>query len=275
MDPIVTSILCSLFADTAYDAFKSMFDLNKTVESKLQQSFEKALREWSVSTKDREKYDITDFSQFLKYLDPKVQSESEEIKELIDLWKEEILKDDLCSRYILHLKIDQLLINTEKDPKDEITEEEFRKNNDRNTVKLLLEAFDFDMMHEFCCSDPELLNQDIPTCCDIWGFIIASPTYRIYDQELENLINSVFEPWSKAIELGMYYYYPSEGTRFYKFHRLSNRRYPSKEAEAAYHKIIELKSQIYPHLRPLANHIKDYLCLDPSEYAMKGFTFKS
>lgn len=271
MDPVITSILCSLFADTTYDSFKSYFELNKTIESKLQKSFEKALREWSVPNKEREKFEITDYSSFLQLLDPKSTPESEEIKELIDLWKEQILKDDLCSRYILHLKVDKLLLNTEKGSEYYPTEEEFRKNNDRSTVKMLLGAFDFDMMNDFCCTDPESINHNIPTCCDIWGFIITSPTYRIYDPELENLIKSVYEPWSRAIELGMYYYFPAEGTNTYRFHRLYNGRFPTQEAKNAYNRLIELRREIYPNLKPLSDFIKDHLCLDPREYAMKGF----
>lgn len=275
MDPFLISILCSIFADTAYDSFKSYRELNKTIESRLKKCFEKSLREWSVPNEDREKYEINDYSQFLELLDPTAASKSEDIsediKELVSLWKEQILKDDICSRYILHIKIDKLLINTEKDSEDYSSEEEFRKNNDRNTVKLLLEAFDFDMMHEFCCTDPDSLNQNIPICCDVWGFIITSPTYRIYDPELQNLINSVFEPWNKAIELGMYYYFPAEGTNTYTFHRLSYGRFPSKEAENAFKRLRELRKEIDLNLKPLSDYIKDHLCLDPKEYAMKGF----
>ena len=171
----------------------------------------------------------------------------------------------------MHLKVDKLLVNTEKEADHVISQDEFSRNNDLDTVKLLLGAFDFDMINEFCCSNPDSINQDIPTCCDIWGFILTSPTYRIYNPELEKLINSVYEPWSKAIELGMYYYFPAEGTNTYRFHRVSYGRFPTKEAEHAYNRLIEFRKEIYPNLKPLSDYIKDHLNLDPKKYAMKGF----
>lgn len=143
--------------------------------------------------------------------------------------------------------------------------EDFRKMQDRKWLDRLLGNFSFELMHVYLTDYPTLVDEKVFISSDAWDAIIAQPTFRIYDPKLNQIILNFHELWHKVGTIGLPYYSTDLSTHKLKFQALQQDVFTSKEAEKAYHEILEIQSAMQPILKEMAIYIQDNFEIDVEE----------
>lgn len=149
----------------------------------------------------------------------------------------------------------------ENDNSSELT---FEQAMDTKWVNRLLEQFSFDLMHEYVYSDPTSIDMRMVTSFDMWNSLILQPSFKIFDKELNSLIMSFYSKWAEVVNLGMPYYSTTQDNRA-SFFGLQDDSFVSDEAEETFKKIVNLKLEMQPLLKDMANYIMDHFHVNIEE----------
>lgn len=144
-------------------------------------------------------------------------------------------------------------------------ESDFRKKQDRKWLDRLLGVFSFQLMHNYLTDYPTWVDERIFISIDIWNAIIGNPAFNIYDPTLSKLIADFHALWHQVELIGLNYYTSEPNTGKARFHGLCHDNFVSKEAEAAYSKIINLQTEMQPILKKLASYIQINFEIDVEE----------
>lgn len=148
-------------------------------------------------------------------------------------------------------------LNTKDWNKDEI----FKLNIDKKWLMQLLENFSFSLMHEYLTNEPSSIDHRVVHSFDMWTCIIENPTFRIYDEHLNSLIQVFYSKWRMIIELGLPYYCTVSPQRA-AFTALQHDYFTTPEAEKAFLEIVSIQLEMQPLLKQLAEYVMDTYQID-------------
>lgn len=295
------NFLVSLAAAGADNSIRRL--LSKSMDRKFQSCFEKALKKWNIQqTIDLHTYNIKDYHDLATYIGNTESGIPNEIRALIDIWIAECSNYPDCMSFIANLKQDTIIENQTShtrilngidenqacikkaveaiDRKTDLLIANYKENShpytfqqkkDQDTLKALMEAFSFNLLDEFCHSDPSMIRIQVVGCYDAWTDIISRSAHHIYDPDLNRIITEFYAIWTYIIDTGVKFYFTAEGTPYFKFGNYHHDFGSTKEQDTAYQRLINLRLQMIPKLKEMADYIHQNYEIDLDECALKAF----
>lgn len=245
----------------------------------MEECFHKALWEYKRNTHSISLDHIKKSADLYPYLDTYEAISDPEILTLLELWKEEIFKDNICDAALkdyqltgIHRDIRQIREAIVVKQSEPAPKTDFKRNQDLKTLTRLMEAFSFPLLDKYCLDDPTYIDTLVVACYDAWTYTMIQSTFRIHDEELRKTIESFYTAWKEVIKFGEKWYSPAgDGTDRYKFFGFSDFYYDNPEARKAFSTIVMLHQKLYPLLKQMADYIMDNFEIDLDALALKEF----
>lgn len=140
-----------------------------------------------------------------------------------------------------------------------------------STLTVLMKAFDFDLLDNFCREYPYRVHIDVVNSCEAWSFIINRSAFHIFDENLRAVVMNFYTSWTEIIDFGWRYYSPNGHPDYYTFHGLKGDAFSNNELESVYNKMTEMRQHLYPKLKTMADYIQDNYPLDLDALALTFF----
>ena len=113
MEPTTIMAIVASYLQSNIPTIKELVDNNKDLKKRLEECYQKALKKWCKNDDIRTKYSNRSFA-YVKDLKEYITNSKDVIpSDLIQLWVDEIRNDSICYKWIIELKIDELLKSTE------------------------------------------------------------------------------------------------------------------------------------------------------------------